>query len=110
MTDLEQIEVTIDQSQDAINMHESLKKLIKNKDFKRVILDGYIKEEAIRLVQLKADLSMQKPEYQEDIDNRILSIGYLNRYFQFLESIGSQALVSLEDSQNAREEILNGGE
>ena len=52
---VEEIELEINQAKEKVALKDSLEKLIKNRDFKKVITEGYFEQEAIRLVLLKAD-------------------------------------------------------
>lgn len=88
----------------------SLEKLRSNREFKKVILDGYFKDEAIRLVHLKSDPSMQTPEKQDAIIRSIDAIGSLVSYFRVVEQFASIAAKDIELNevtiQEAREEGL----
>lgn len=76
-----EIQISIDEANEAIAFANSLEKLHKNRDFKKVIVDGYFKKEAIRLVNLKADPNMQSPEKQAAVVQAIDSIGALRNFF-----------------------------
>lgn len=84
-------------------MAESLERLYSNRDFKRLVLDGYFKDEAVRLVQLKATPSMQNPQSQASIIQQIDAIG---SFQQFLTIVGQQGnlaerfLDSVEDTRS----------
>lgn len=103
---LENIEISIEQAKKAIDMMESLLKLTKNKDFKKVINEGYFEKEASRLVLLKADPSMQSPEDQRLLDNSIIAIGFLRQYFSAVIQMGRMAERSIANDEVTREELL----
>lgn len=67
-----------------VSKAKALEKLHNNKEFKELILEGYLKENAIRLVHLKADPSMQTAEGQASVLRQMDSIGELMGYFQVI--------------------------
>ncbi len=46
---LEQIEVTIEQANKAIELQDAFKRLLDNKDFEAIITKGYFENESVRL-------------------------------------------------------------
>jgi len=109
MTDqnIETIEISIKQGKETVDKMNSLLKLTKNKDFKKVIDDGYFVEEASRLVLLKADPSLQSTEDQRQIDNSILAIGYFRQYLATIFQLGRMAEKSLKEDEEVREELMS---
>ena len=103
---LEQVELTIEAAKENIKIMNSLQRLIKNKDFKIVIDDGYLRDEAVRLVHLKADYNLQEADKQAHIVKGIDSIGYLRAYFSKIFQQGSASEGALTDQEAAREELL----
>lgn len=100
------IEENIRQAKLIAGKGEALERLRQNRDFKAVILDGYFKEEAIRLVHLKADPSMQSPDMQKSIIAQMDAIGSLNQYFTAVVQQGSIALKAISADEETRDEIL----
>ncbi len=107
LTDLEQIEISIDDAHRKIKLMKSLQQLIKNKDFNAVIDTGYFEEEAVRLVHLKADPNMQEHEQQEGVLRAIDSIGYLRTYLSLITRKGEAAKEALANHEQTREDILH---
>jgi hypothetical protein len=103
---LEQIEIDIETAKSHIERAEALQRLHSNPDFKRVILDGYFKDEASRVVLLKGDLNVQGKLEQKQIGRIITSIGGLRQYFGTIFQMGSMAHRAVEEHKAAREEIL----
>lgn len=104
-----QIELTMNQAKDLISFAESLERLHKNRDFKKIFSEGYFKDEALRLVGLKADPNMQTPERQEQILRDIDAIGSLQQYFRTVYQRAAWAERAIQDGQEALEEIQNEG-
>ncbi len=105
--ELEQIEVSIDQAKDAIKKRDRLKRLIKNRDFKELIDDGYFEGEAVRLVHLKSDANVQDEEQQAYIVKGIDAIGFFRSYLRTIFQQGNAAETALAAHEATREEILS---
>lgn len=103
---LQDIEKQIADAKTFSDLGESLVRLSSNRDFRKVIVDGYLSKEAVRLVHLKADPAMQKPESQESIVRQIDAIGALSSYFRTVEFQATLAVNSIASAEAAREEIL----
>jgi hypothetical protein len=104
--DLQQLEMSIKQSQEIVDMGDSLERLMNNRDFKKVILDGYFKQEAIRLVHLKTDDNMQSDESQNSIERQMIGIGSVNGYLNTLRIRARMAANSLAADEETRNELL----
>lgn len=100
------IEENIRQAKAIAGKGDALERLRQNRDFKAVILDGYFKEEAIRLVHLKADPSMQSPDMQKSIIAQMDAIGSLNQYFTAVNQQSSIARKAIAADEETRDEIL----
>jgi len=101
----QEIELSIEQAKAFIAVGEALARLENNPDFKLVIGDGYFKENAIRLVHLKCHPQMGTPEKQADIIRAIDGIGELNRYFDVINHQANLALQSIDDGNQALQEM-----
>lgn len=104
--DLETVELSIDHANKSINLRNSLEKLTKNRDFKAVVLEGYFESEAVRLVLLKADPSMQDEESQKEIVKQIDAIGSFRQYLRTVMQLGDMASKAKDDYEQTREELL----
>lgn len=102
---IQEIELNIKQAQELVNLNTSLQRLRNNRDFKKVFLDGFFKDEAVRLVHLKADPSMQTPEYQAAILKQMDGIGAIRSYFDMIEHQGQMAAQAIEADEEALEEL-----
>ena len=103
---LEQIEISIEQAQEAVAYRKALSNLLSNKNFEKIISKGYFESEASRLVLLKADPSMSADSDQSLILKSIDSIGFLRQYFTTIMQLGRMAERSIEADQTTREELL----
>jgi hypothetical protein len=95
----ESIEVDIETARGEIKLGEALRRLQHHADFKTVIEEGYFKENAYRLVGLKANGDMQSPERQELIIRAIDGIGELQQHFNATLHRAAQAERAIEEGE-----------
>ena len=108
-TELQQLEFNIKQAQKIVDLGDALERLRNNRDFKKVIGEGYFEDEAIRLVHLMADSNMQTPEMQASIHKQMIAIG---GFRDFLETLGIRANMarnSVAADEATRDEVLAEG-
>lgn len=105
-TQVQAIEKNIELSKQFIELDKALERLEANKDFLKVIKEGYLEKEAIRLVHLKADPAMQTPDRQLSISKSIDGIGNLLDYFRTVSFTAAQALKAIEADEFERDELL----
>lgn len=107
--ELQAIEQSIKQSQKTVDLGEAFERLKSNRDFKKVILEAYFEQEAIRLVHLKSDQNMQSAESQKAIAMQMDAIGTLKQFFQTLKYKADLAGKSIEADEYTRDELLAEG-
>ena len=90
---------------------EALTRLQNNADFKLVITDGYMEDEAIRLVHLLGDARFnsddKKAAYREDFQERMIGIARLSEYFRNIFQLSGQAQRELDGLNQAETEFYN---
>jgi hypothetical protein len=99
------IEANIKAARKLVELGNALERLKSNKDFRTIVMEGYFEKEAIRLVQAKANPSLQSAEMQRSILTQIDAIGNLNMYFTTLVQQAALATKSIEQDEAAVEEI-----
>lgn len=108
-----EIEKNIKEAQRFIEIQESVDRLRSNRDFKKIILEGYFKDEAVRLVHLKSDTNMQSDHLQKMITRDLDAIGSLSAYFAAIEQEARRARHAIQAGNEALEELaeeeLNNG-
>ena len=95
--EIEAIELEIRNAQKILDTAATLDRLNKNVDFKKIVMEGYFKEEAIRLVHLKSQQHMSSPESQSMILNQIDAIGCLSSYMDATYHKAAMAHKVVED-------------
>lgn len=96
---IQSVEVSIEHAKEAVEKSKSITRLVKNRDFKKIILDGYFEQEAIRLVMLKADGNFQTSEAQADIIKQMDGIGSLRSYLHTVTQLGAMSARALEEDE-----------
>ena len=109
MSEIEQIEISIDEARKEVTKMDSLLRLISNKDFTALVDDGYFVEEASRLVMLRADADMQDATSQLSINNRITAVGYFRQYLQSIMQVGRMSEQGIREDEETRQELLAEG-
>ena len=103
---IRQIDTNLRESKEVLEFSDALARLQKNRDFQKVILQGYASQEAIRLVHLKADPNMQSADTQKSIVTQLDAIGALSQYFRTVRQQGEMARKTIAYSEEAREEMI----
>ena len=107
--ELQAIDQSIKQARKAIDLGDALERLKGNRDFKRIIQDGYFEQEAVRLVHLKSSPTMQSAESQKSIDQQMVSIGSLDQYFRTIAVQAEMARKSIKYDEQVRDELIEEG-
>ena len=102
--ELNQLDASMAEAKHFIEIKKSVEKLFRNREFKKVILEYYFKEEAARLVMAKS--SNLNEEQKKLIDCMIYGIGALSNFFDSVHQRGIQAEQALQEDEDAKTEIL----
>lgn len=106
MSNLQEIELNIDTAKKMVKEADAIDRLMKNRDFKAIITEGYFKEYASILVQRKAMPGMQIDSEQKDIDDSITGIGQLQQFLFTKRMQGKQVAKDLNEMESVREELI----
>jgi len=104
MNQLEEVEIQLEMATKMRKLRDAYVKLSNNKQFKDVILEGYFKEEAARLVMAKS--SNLGPDQMQVVDGMIIGVGSLANYFEMIMRRGAEMDVAVGEHEQTREEIL----
>ena len=96
-TDIARAENSIEFCKSQIALAGSVQKLESNRDFKKLILEGYLKEEALRLVGLLS--AATHPEMRDAIHRDLHAIGAFEGYLRKIVAAGQMAAVDLPDHE-----------
>lgn len=81
------------------DMWTSLQKLQKNKDFKRVILEGYFKDKAINGVSLLATDYVKSKGLRGEVMEQLVAVSALQDYFMTIQNLGTVPDIEDEDEE-----------
>jgi hypothetical protein len=79
------------------DMWSSLERLKANKDFQRVVLDGYFKDKAINGVSMLAQDAVIQNGHRPAVMEELVAISHLEDHFITIENLGS---VPSEDEES----------
>ena len=79
---------------------ESLNRLYEDKDFQKVILEGYFKDEAVRLSGLLAHDEIRRQNLRPEIMEKLVAISNLQDYFR---TIHNMAVPAYDDEDETAE-------
>lgn len=89
--------------------HETLLNLEKLKGFQDIVLEGYFKEEAARLVGLVGEPEMQSEEQQRYVKGAILAVSNLRQYLMDVHKLGRTAEHTLKHDAQTQQDLLAKG-
>lgn len=102
MSEIEEIELSIAHAKEMVSKKQMAEKLASNREFKKLILDGYFKDEAVRLASLSADVQMK--EHRDEIFMNIQAISVFRQFMQNIVRMGEVAEAELREYQEALDE------
>lgn len=105
MSDLEQINVTIEECNRTIEFGEKIKQLTSLPIFKEVIEEGYFKNHASTLVMNKALPELASEEKQKAIIKSLDAIGEFRQFLYQSMLMGKHAAYTLEEHEATRTAI-----
>lgn len=104
---IQEFELSIEQAKAQVGLAEALQRLHQNPDFKSVILEGYFRDEAARMVGLLGEPTLQEPAMQQALHNSLRSISELRQHFAKVFHFGELAARAIDDNERAIVEIEN---
>lgn len=76
-----------------VELDKALKRLLKSEDFKKVILEGYLKDKALSGVSLLGRSDVKKRGERPDVIEELVSVANLQQYlFTVIPSLAGSAL------------------
>lgn len=83
-------EFELAERQTYIEMYEALSRLENNEDFKKLVLEGYLREKAVEMTSLLAVSGMQSSRSQ--IFEALAAISHFENYLNMVKSLGAPAV------------------
>jgi type II secretory pathway component PulJ len=89
MSEVEDLEFQLEQTKVLKTRMEMVERLLRNHDFRTLILDGFCRDDAARFVQESGDPALNdKPGAREDCLAMAQASGHLKRYLQMQIQMG----------------------
>lgn len=102
----DQIEIDIDDARDTVDRAAALRRLLDNSDFIRIVDDGYFRDEAARLCNVKADPEFDDDKSQANILRNINAIAPFKMYLRTILQFGDMAERAMKADEQTREDLL----
>lgn len=106
---LNELELNIAEAKEIVALGDALVRLYSNRDFKAVILDGYFRTEAARLVMGKAHPQVARPDVQACFLKSIDAIGELGQYFNKVRQQADMAGQAIDADRQTLAELAEEG-
>ena len=101
------IDIEIEQAKELIAMRDALIRLGKNKDFQKVISNGFLRDFALNTVAIRGRMEFRTNQALMDSNTRKLdAVGELEEYFRNVRAHGARMDVALKEAEEIRNEIL----
>lgn len=102
---IQELDASIASAKETIELGTALERLFSNKDFKKVVLNGYFKDEAVRLVHLRGEPTNQSFEALSSLDNKIMAISSFSIYLKNIQKEAELADKTVNLDEQTRNEI-----
>jgi len=102
--DVDEMQISIQQAQEAVALGDALERLQNNPDFQKLIIVDYLKEQAARLGHLMSDPQMQEKSKRKEVIRELEAIGY---FLSYLRTVGQRSAMAKEAIRVNQEEIDN---
>ena len=103
MSDVIEIEMTMEAYKQKIAKAEALNRLMDNKDFKEVILDSFMgQKRLLDLATKRVAPNFQDPVNKTYVENQLSAVGALNMFMMLVEqeaAVAYEALASAEEER-----------
>lgn len=103
---IQELEANIESAKESIELGLSLERLFSNRDFKKVVLNGYFAEEAVRLVHLKGAPESQTSDAQKSIVDKIDAISSFSNFLKDIANKAELAEKTVTLDEQTRAEII----
>lgn len=107
---ISQVQDSIARAREQLEQGKALERLRKNRDFQLIIEKGYLVQEAVRLVHLKASEHMATPDKQASVLKQIDGIGCLASFLSTINFLASNAERSIAEDEETLEYLLKSPE
>ena len=104
---IKQLDISADDAKRMIKMKDDILQLLQNPLWKKVIDQGFFRDEPHRLVLLRAEFEvLNDPIKQKDIENQLTAVGGLWQWLKERIQLGRMATKTLAQAEETKDEIL----
>ena len=101
------IDIEIEQAKELIAMRDALVRLEKNRDFRKVVSEGFLRDFALNTVAIRGRMEFRTNQALMDSNTRKLdAVGELEEYCRNVRAHGARMDVALKEAEETRNEIL----
>ena len=104
---LKEVDERAEELQAKVELAECVKRLEDNEDFKKVIIGGYLDDEAKRLFGVLVEPSTLKRDIMENIQDKLSSIRNLKQYFGTIGQNAEMAPDQIAENEAYRKEVTS---
>lgn len=97
MTNQEELELETIENEQWVGRYEAYQRLLQNKDFQNVIMEGYIRDRSLHGVSMLANENVKRQGQRPDVMEMLVAVSTLQDYFKMLKNLGEIAKADLED-------------
>ncbi len=103
---LARLDQEIEDSRKLVKRGEALERLRKNKDFRELIIEDYLQNEAVRLVHYRGSATADTPALQAKTLRDLDAIGSFHQFLMTVQQMAAAGAKTLENAEDARQDIL----
>ena len=101
MSNLKEIEYTIEVLKQRQIKARKFEKLMSNHEFKELILTDYLQDEPVRLTSM-----LVHPQHREGAVSQLMGIARFNEHINYMQSLFAQVDKDLQDAEEMRDQLL----
>ena len=101
MSNLKEIEYTIEVLKQRQSKARKFEKLMSNREFKELILTDYLQDEPVRLTSI-----LVHPQHREGAVSQLMGIARFNEHINYMQSLFAQVDKDLQDAEEMRDQLL----
>lgn len=101
MSNLKEIEYTIEVLKQRQIKARKFEKLMSNREFKELILTDYLQDEPVRLTSM-----LVHPQHREGSVSQLMGIARFNEHIQYMQALFAQVDKDLQDAEEMRDQLL----
>lgn len=95
-----EMELELASRADLVAKYEALQRLKENKDFQKVILDGYLKDSAVDKVSLLATDYVRNNGLRATMFEELVAISAFEGYLHMIDNLGASTVADMQEEDD----------